>query len=125
MVMTWADSSVRGVGRQAGGEGGGIRCREEVRTGNSLLIKHYSTVINILPVEIRPQTQWVQARKHHRLFHSALPLLPLHSAALTCIITLSGFPQTKCAATFFWLTNQSHIITLLSGFRQDRDTTAM
>lgn len=86
--MTWVDSSVRGVDRR------GVKCREEVWTGNSLLIKHYSTVINILPVEIRPQTRWVQARKHHRLFHRTHPLLPLHSAALTWIITLSGFPQT-------------------------------
>lgn len=46
--MTWADSS---VSREA--DRRWVKCREEVRTGNTLLIKHYSTVINILPVEIR------------------------------------------------------------------------
>lgn len=86
--MTWADSSVsREADRQW------VKCREEVRTGNTLLIKHYSTVINILPVEIRPKTQWVQAHKHHGLFRCTHPRLPLHSVALTWIITLSFFPE--------------------------------
>lgn len=86
--MTWAESSVsREADRQW------VKCREEVRTGNTLLIKHYSTVINILPVEIRPQTRWVQARKHHGLFHCTHPLLPSHSVALTWIIRLSSCPE--------------------------------
>lgn len=92
--MTWA---VRGGGRQTGG---GVKCREEVRTGNSLLIKHYITVINVLPVEIKPQTRWVQAHRHHGLFHRTHPLLPLHCVALTWIITLSGFPQTPDAPQY-------------------------
>lgn len=87
--MTWADSS---VSREA--DRRWVKCREEVRTGNTLLIKHYSTVINILPVEIRPQTRCVQAHKHHGLFRCAHLLLPPHSVALTWIITLSGFPET-------------------------------
>lgn len=63
--MTWADRDVRIVwgGRQAG-----VKCWEEVRTGSGLLIKHFSTVINILPPQLRPQHQWVEPHKYPQLF---------------------------------------------------------
>lgn len=87
--MTWADSSVsREADRQW------VKCRKEVRTGNAVLIKHYSTVINILPVGTRPQTLWAQAHEHHGLFHCTYPLLPPHSVALTWIIRRSSLSET-------------------------------
>lgn len=46
----------------------GVKCWEEVRTGSGLLIKHYSTVINILPPQLRPQHQQVEAHQHTQLF---------------------------------------------------------
>lgn len=72
--MTRADRDVRIVwgGRQAGGWGG-VEVPGEVRTGSALLIKHYSTVINILPPQLRPQNQYVEPHQHHRLFLHARP----------------------------------------------------
>lgn len=66
---------------------------EEVWTGRGLLIKHYSTVINILPPHLN-STQVGLTNTPNSSSSMHVLLLPFHYVSLTWIIMLSSFPQT-------------------------------